>query len=205
MQLTNEAGNQVKTLISASASGYYGTVTTDRTFTEDDPPGSDFLATVCREWEEAALAFGATGTRVALVRIGVVLTDRGGALPKMALPLKFGLSAPLGNGVQWVPWIRLEDLCRIFIHLLDRPNLSGPFNAVAPEPATNRGLMQALARRYRKLFIPIGVPPLLLRLLLGEMSVITLRGTRLSSARIRETGFRFDYPDLSEGLKELKI
>ncbi|MFO7617406.1 MAG: TIGR01777 family oxidoreductase [Bacteroidales bacterium] len=205
MRLANETGNQARTLISASASGYYGTITSEQIFKEDDPPGNDFLAGVCREWEEAALAFGAQGTRVALVRIGVVLTDRGGALPKMTLPLKFGLSAPLGNGRQWVPWIRLEDLCRAFIHLLDQPGLSGPFNAVAPEPVTNRGLMQALARRHRKLFIPIGIPPFLLQLILGEMAVITLRGSRLSASRLQDSGFRFEYPGLSEGLKGLSI
>jgi len=205
LKLNQEAGNPIKSLISTSASGYYGTTTTQHVFQEEDPPGTDFLAGVCRAWEESALRFQSAGTRVAIVRIGVVLTDRGGALPKMAMPLKFGLSVPLGSGKQWVPWIRLEDLCRIFIHLLDEPQLSGPFNAAAPEPVNNRELMKTLARNKRRLFLPIGVPPLFLKLMLGEMAVVTLQGSRLSASRIEASGFRFTYRNLPEALGGLKL
>ncbi len=191
-ELTKSGGSEVKTLISASAIGYYGSTTSDRIYTEQDPPGTDFLANVCRKWEAAALEFESSGIRVALVRIGVVFSDQGGALPKLMMPLKFGVSVPLGNGRQWIPWIKINDLARIFLHLVDHPELSGPFNAVAPNPMTNRELMLQLAKRKRRIFIPIGVPGFLLRLLLGEMAVVTLEGSRVSCKRLVDSGFHFE-------------
>ncbi len=191
--------HSVKTLISASAVGYYGTMTSDHIYFEDDPAGNDFLAGVCREWELAADSFGSLGVRVAKVRIGVVFSEKGGALPKLMLPLKFGIAAPLGSGRQWIPWIRIEDLAGIFKHLVENSALSGPFNAAAPSPVTNRQLMQMLARRHRRLFLPIGVPAFLLRLALGEMAMITLEGSRVSTEKIISSGFEFHYPKLEEG------
>ena len=182
--LVSQRPGQIKTLISASASGYYGTKTSAQIFSEEAPPGTDFLAGVCVEWERSARQFEDLGIRVGIVRIGVVFSEEGGALPRLKLPLTFGISAPIGSGNQWLPWIRLEDLVQVFIHLLKNDHLSGPFNAAAPIPLTNRQLMKWLATRYRRLYIPIGVPGFILRLILGEMSVIILEGSRLSPGKL---------------------
>jgi uncharacterized protein (TIGR01777 family) len=199
-ELLPDYNNTIKTLISASAIGYYGSKTTDHIFTETDLPGNDFLAGVCREWESAADSFEPMGIRVVKVRIGVVFSEEGGALPKLMMPLKFGVSVPLGTGSQWLPWIRIEDLARVFLHLLQNQELSGPFNAVAPEPVTNRDLMKLLAKEKHRLFIPVGVPAFLLKAVLGEMAVVTLEGSRESPEKLLKSGFEFRYPSLSTSL-----
>jgi len=185
------APHTVHTLISSSASGYYGSKTTDTVYREADPPGTDFLAEVCRLWEEAADRFATLGVRVAKVRTGVVFSSAGGALPKLMMPLKFGVSVPLGSGRQWLPWIDINDLVRMFLHLVDHPNLSGPFNAVSPNPVTNRELMKLLAKTRHRLYLPFGPPAFLLRFLLGEMSIVVLEGARLSTEKILDAGFTF--------------
>ena len=186
----------VKTLISASAVGYYGSVTSYQVYKEDDPPGNDFLSSVCRKWESAADSFQQLDIRVVKVRIGVVLSEKGGALPKMMMPLKFGISVPLGTGHQWIPWIYLDDLARVFLHLSEHYELSGAYNAVAPNQVTNSQFMKHLAKKYHRLFIPIGVPALLLRAILGEMAVVTLEGSRVSPIKLIASGFRFNSPRL---------
>lgn len=188
--LLKDKPHSVKTLISASATGFYGTMTSDQVYVETDPPGRDFLAEVCVQWEEAARLFETLGIRVVTVRTGVVFSDRGGALPKLMLPLKFGVSLPLGSGNQWIPWISADDLAGIFLHLLQKENLSGVFNAVAPEPVTNRQLMNRLARKNHRLFVPVGIPAFLLKMALGEMSIVTLQGSRVSSEKIEQTGYK---------------
>ncbi len=195
-ELITQGPTTVKTLISASAIGYYGSTTSDRIFTEQDPAGNDFLADVCREWEAAADLFGPLGIRVAKVRIGVVLSEKGGALPKMMMPLKFGISTPLGSGRQWLPWIDMDDLTRVFLHLLEHKELSGPFNAVAPNPLTNSQFMKQLAKKHHRLFIPVGVPAFLLKAALGEMAVVTLEGSRISAEKLNESGFVFTKPQI---------
>lgn len=185
--------NSVKTLISASASGYYGTVTSDQIFSENDPAGDDFLAGVCRKWESAADSFDALGIRVVKVRTGVVLSEKGGALPKLSMPLKFGVSVPLGSGKQWIPWIHIDDLAKIFLYLLQHENITGPVNAVAPNPVTNFSLMKQLAQQRHRLFIPIGVPAFLLKAILGEMALVTLEGSRISPEKLIGSGFEFQH------------
>ena len=187
----------ITTMISASAVGYYGSTTSGHIYSEDDPSGDDFLAGVCREWESAADSFEPLGIRVAKVRIGVVFSEKGGALPKLMMPLKFGVSLPLGSGNQWIPWIGIDDLAHIFLHLLQHPGLSGPFNAVAPNPVTNRQLMKQLAVQKHRLFVPIGVPAFLLKAMLGEMAVVTLEGSRVSPEKLIRSGFEFRNPELT--------
>jgi uncharacterized protein len=190
----------VKTLISASAVGYYGSKTSDHVFTEEDPPGDDFLSEVCRQWEFAADSFRQLGIRVVKVRIGVVLSEKGGAFPKLMIPLKFGVSAPLGSGNQWLPWIHIDDLAGIFQHLIEHQELRGPFNAVAPNPLTNRQFMKQMAIQKHRLFLPVGIPAFLIKALLGEMAVVTLEGSRASSGKLIQSGFRFRYPELTIGM-----
>lgn len=200
-ELISSGPQTIRTLISASASGYYGTLTSEHIYTETDPPGTDFLAGVCREWEAAADSFEPMGIRVAKVRTGVVLSEKGGALPKMMMPLKFGVSVPLGSGRQWLPWIHIDDLTGIFLHLLRQEALSGPFNAAAPDPLTNSQLMKQLAHKKHRLYIPVGVPAFLLKAIVGEMALITLEGSRISPEKLILSGFQFRYPTLESFTK----
>jgi uncharacterized protein (TIGR01777 family) len=188
--------NTIHTLISSSASGYYGSVTSQKVYREEDPAGSDFLADVCRLWENAADSFSALGIRVLKLRTGVVFSQHGGALPKLMMPLKFGISAPLGSGNQWLPWIHIDDLARMILHLMEHKVLSGPFNAAAPNPVTNRQLAKHLATEHRKLYLPFGPPAFLLRILLGEMSTVVLEGSRLSAEKILAAGFTFLHQEI---------
>jgi len=192
-EILQSGPHTVKTLISASASGFYGNTTSDKIYTETDPSGGDFLADVCRQWESAADRFGDLGIRVAKVRIGVVFSEKGGALPKLMMPLKFGVSVPLGSGNQWLPWIHIDDLTRIFLHLAEHPELSGAFNAASPNPMTNAQLMKRLAKQHHRLYIPVGVPAILLQLALGEMSTVVLNGSRISSQKLIQSGFTFTH------------
>lgn len=196
-------GHRVTTFVAVSGTGYYGD-TGDRVVDETTPappPGTDFLADVCRAWEAEAEAVRALGIRVVILRMGVVLTTRGGALPKLALPVKLGVGAPLGSGRQWVPWVHLDDACRAFSHALTTPALTAVYDVTAPNPVTNADLNRALARvLHRPLWLP-PVPALAVRLLVGEMSAAVLGSCRATSARLAATGFRFEYPTLEPALR----
>ncbi len=192
-----------RVFISASAVGYYGAVTSNRVFTETDPPGKDFLAEVCRQWEAAALRFAGLGTRVVLLRTGVVLARDGGALPKLAGPVRHAVAVPLGSGTQHMPWIHIEDLVDLYVSAIESDQLSGPYNAVAPECPTNKAFMKTLAEVQGRPFLPIGVPGFLLRLVLGEMATSLLEGSCVSEARIRATGYTFRFPTLRLALEDL--
>lgn len=187
-------------LICASATGYYGD-RGEELLTEDSPPGSGFLAEVCREWEGACAPAVRKGIRVVHLRTGVVLSAEGGALAKMLPLFRAGLGGVLGNGRQYMSWVALEDLAGIVLHALAREELRGPVNAVAPRPVTNREFTRALAGRLsRPAFLP--VPAFALRLALGEMAdALLLSGARVVSRRLEETGYRFLHPEIGEALE----
>lgn len=188
-------------LISASAIGYYGP-RQDELLTEDEPSGSGFLASLCREWESAARAAERLGVRVVLPRIGVVLGKDGGALAKMLPAFRLGLGGPLGSGTQWMSWIHLDDLVELLLFLLNQA-VGGPVNATAPHPVTNREFTRALGRALGRpawLWVPAPV----LRLLLGEMAEeLLLTGQRVLPHRAEAMGFRFRYPTLPEALRAI--
>ncbi|MFD1469202.1 TIGR01777 family oxidoreductase [Hymenobacter caeli] len=195
-------GHRVHTVLSASAIGYYGN-TGDRLATEDTPPAHDFLADLARQWEAAAAPIGALGLRLVLPRIGVVLSTKGGALLPLAGTVKWGLGAPIGNGQQYLSWIHIDDLCRLFIAMLADDAWRGPYNAVAPYPATNAAFTEVLADvLHRPLLLP-KVPGFALKLALGEQSEVVLAGQRVSDAKVLAQGFEFDYPVLRGALKAL--
>jgi uncharacterized protein (TIGR01777 family) len=187
--------------VSASALGYYGHRGDER-LTESSPPGSGFLAAVCREWEAATAPAEAAGIRTVHLRIGLVLAREGGALAEMLLPFRMGLGGPLGSGRQWWSWIALEDLVRAFEHALAVPELRGPVNGVAGA-VTNREFTKTLCRVLRRpMFLP--VPRFALKLLLGEMAeALLLASARLEPDRLRATGFRFGHAELEPALREL--
>ncbi len=193
------------TFISASAVGYYGAVTTDQIFTEDSNPSDDFLGTVCRKWEEASYPFQSLGLRTVILRTGVVFSPKSGALSKMALPFKFGMGAVLGSGWQHLPWIHINDLCQIYQNAIQDDQMSGVYNAVAPEHVNNRSFTEALSQVLnRKIWLP-AIPGSLLTLLLGEMSKMVLEGSRVSSEKLLKSGFKFRFPLLLDALKDVLL
>ena len=194
---------KLQAFITASAIGYYGSLSSDTVFEEDAPAANDFLGQTCQQWESIADRFEEFGVRPVKVRTGVVLAKKGGALSKLSLPVRLGVGAFLGSGKQYMPWIHIDDLCRIIIHILEDPKLSGAYNAVAPEHCSNSELTRKIARQLRRpLWLP-RVPAGLLRLIFGEMSVMLLEGSRVSSEKVREAGFSFHYPELEKALADL--
>lgn len=198
-----EGSHQVHTYISASGIGYYGTAGGDRMFTEMDPPGDDFLALVTRLWEEAADRISSLNIRVVKLRTGPALSGSGGILSEFANPIRWYVGAPLGSGKQYISWIHIDDLCRMYIHAIEKASLVGPYNAVAPVPVTNREMMETTARALRRPIILPPIPKFVLKGLLGEMAYLALEGSKVSSSRVRDTGFSFHFDTLSKALSDL--
>ncbi|SMO35750.1 TIGR01777 family oxidoreductase [Solitalea koreensis] len=194
--------NNVKAFISASAIGYYGE-RGDQSMNENDTPANDFLGNCCVEWERAVDEIDKLNIRTVKVRTGVVLSLEGGALPKMAQPIKLGLGAALGNGHQWMSWIHIDDLCNIYIKAIEDEQFSGAYNAVAPLPVTNAQLTKTLASVVHKpLWLP-NPPAFILKLALGEMSSVILSSTKVSAEKLKNEGFQFQFPTIDIALKQL--
>lgn len=190
-----------KTLINASAVGYYGTAP-EGECAEGAPQGRDFLAALCGQWEREALAAEPLGVRVVLARLGVVLGDGGGALAKMALPFKLFAGGPLGSGRQPLPWIHRDDAVAALLFALERDGVTGPVNVVAPQALDNRAFSAALGRALgRPSWAP--APAFVLRLALGEMSGMLLGGQRAAPKKLQAAGFGFKYPDADAALGAL--
>lgn len=193
-----------RTLVSASAVGYYGACG-DEPISDADPPaaGSDFLAGVCIAWEAAAREAESLGARVVLLRTGLVLGADGGALARLAMPFRLFVGGPLGDGRQWLPWIHRDDAVALVRHTLERDDLSGPVHVTAPTPVTNRAFATALGRALRRpAFLP--APGLALRLALGEMAdALLLAGQRALPDRAVESGFAYVYGGLDAALADL--
>ncbi|WP_421873953.1 TIGR01777 family oxidoreductase [Marinoscillum sp.] len=194
-------GITLKSFISASAIGYYGMDTGEAHLKEDSSSGEDFLAQVVKKWESEADTFSDI-TSVAKVRIGVVLSDEGGAMAEIVKPIKFYVGAPLGTGLQYMSWIHIEDLCLVFKHVLEQ-KLSGTYNATAPNPVSNEALTKTLARVLNKpLWLP-NVPAFVMRLMLGEMAEMVLGGNYVLSDKIQSTGFKFKFTEVEAAVKDL--
>lgn len=196
-----EVPNQVKTFISASAIGYYGLDTGNINLKETAPVGHDFLAHVVDAWETSTSKVTELDIRLIQLRIGVVLAKEGGALVEL---LKPPVAAPLGKGSQYMSWIHIDDLCKMFVYALENEQMLGTYNAAAPRPMTNKELTREAAKAMGKTFIPIPVPGLVLKLMLGEMAKMVIGGNRVSCEKIMEAGFQFEYPKLADALKDLK-
>ncbi len=198
VEAIHQADPRPEVLINASAIGYYGTSETE-TFTEESPPGDDFLARMCQTWEAEARAVAAAGVRVAIVRSGIVLGN-GGAIAKLIPPFKLFAGGPIGSGRQWFSWIHREDLVALIQHLLQRPDLAGAFNGTAPQPVRMKELSATLgAVLNRPSWLP--VPALALEVLLGDSAVIVLEGQRVLPAATQAAGFEYQYPTLKAALK----
>jgi uncharacterized protein (TIGR01777 family) len=189
-------------LVNASAVGWYGTHAS-ATFTEEQPPGEDFPALLCRAWEREASRAGKLGMRVVVLRLGLVL-GAGGLLGRLLPVFRLGLGAPLGTGQQWMPWIHVQDVATIIEQSLADARWRGAINAVAPEPITNAGFATALANVLRRPLWP-AVSAWPLRLALGEMSTLLLDGQNVMPARLAERGYAFRFPTLVQALAQLVL
>jgi hypothetical protein len=194
---------KVDSLISGSAIGWYGSRTDDMLHLESEPSADDFMGETCRKWEAVADSFEGLANRIAKIRTGVVLSKEGGALPTVKLPFKFFVGSPLGSGRQQIQWIHYDDICKVFSEALDNPKFIGSINASATEDCTNRKFSKTLAKVMNRPFIPISVPSLFLKGLLGEMSAVVLEGSKVSNTKLKETGFEFKHTNLEGALSDL--
>lgn len=203
-QALDKNPHHVKSFIAASAIGYYGGDTNDRPLTETSQGGSDFLAQVVRAWERSEEQVAALGIRTVKLRIGVVLMSEGGALPKLVQPIKLGAGAPIGSGQQYISWIHLDDLCRLFIQGLSKETWQGVYNAVAPNPVTNETLTRTIADvLHRPILLP-NIPTFAIKLLYGEMAIVVTGGNYVLNKRITdETDFIYQHADLRTALQDL--
>jgi len=196
-----QATEKPRVLLQGSAVGYYGPCG-DEVVTESHPPGRDFLAEVCVEWEGSTAEAESLGVRRAQLRTGIVLSRKGGALPRMALPFRVMAGGPLGNGRQWFPWIHIADEVAAIRFLLEREDARGPFNLSAPHPLTNRQFSSALGRALRRPSLA-PAPGFALRLALGEMADMLLHGQRAVPHRLLELGYAFRYPEALPALRSV--
>lgn len=201
-KLLKEKEHQVKSVVSASAAGYYSDRGDELMF-EESEPAHDFLGHCCIEWEKAVDEGTKLGLRIVKFRTGVILDKSSGALEKIAQPIKYGFGAPLGSGKQWISWIHLEDVSQMYIFAVENDYVKGTFNMSSPQPLTNAWLTKAIAKQLRKpLWLP-NVPAFALKLALGEMSAVVLGSTKMSTQKIEEIGFKFTYPTIEKALQEI--
>jgi uncharacterized protein len=190
-----------KSFISAAGVGYYGVITSDHIFNELDPAGSDTIAQISREWEDAVREWEPI-CRTVRLRTPVVLSRRDGALDRLAAPVKLGLGAALGSGKQWMPWVHLDDLVAFYVRSIEDTSLSGAYNVVAGN-VTNDQMMRSIAKVLGRPFFLPNVPAFALKLALGKLSSILLEGSRISNKKVLNKGYDFRYTDLEEALKDL--
>ena len=204
----NESNHNVKTFVSASAIGWYGKdekpLIRKEGFVEGDPSSDDFLGKTCVLWEAASSRVATFGVRLVRLRTGIVLPNRGGAFERYKTPLKFGIAPILGNGKQVVSWIHIDDLCRMYCEAIENNYLNGNYNAVAPEPSTQKDLIMKLGQQMRnRFFIPVYVPRFAIKLLFGKRSIEILKSETVSDKKIKSNGFTFLYPSLESAINDL--
>jgi uncharacterized protein (TIGR01777 family) len=197
--------NSVKTIVSASAIGWYGPdIVAGKYFVETDSADKSFLGETCRLWEASIEPVEQVGKRLVKLRTGIVFSNEGGAFVEFKKPLQFGVAAILGNGKQIISWIHIDDLCKLYINAIENEKLSGSYNAVAPQPVANKQLIVEIAKKIKgKFFIPAHVPEFVLKIILGEQSIEVLKSTTVSCEKIKQTGFAFLYPTVETALAQL--
>ncbi|UCE93595.1 MAG: TIGR01777 family oxidoreductase [Flavobacteriaceae bacterium] len=195
--------HKVKAIISASAVGYYGQINSDHIYVEDDPPGEDFVAQVCQKWEEESRKFENLGIRTVQFRIGIVLMKKGGALEKMALPFNYNVGAVLASGKQIIPWIHVVDLLRMILLGIQSSEMKGPYNACSPHPVSNSAFSKLLAKTLNKPILLPNIPEFVLKTILGKRAVLLTAGSRVSSQKIINSGFKFNHPELEPCLRDI--
>ncbi len=202
-QSFNKANIKIKALIGTSAIGYYGAVTSEKTFTENDPAGKDFISNCCVQWEKSYQAFKHLTDRIVILRLPTVLSENGGALQKILPIVKLGLASPIGNGKQFMPLICMDDLVKLYEFAITSHDLYGTFNANAPLSVTNKDFMTGLAKALHKPYFMPNTPSIILKALYGELACVLLYGSRVNSSKILSAGFSFSYPTLDDMLKRI--
>jgi uncharacterized protein (TIGR01777 family) len=201
VEAVQQASNKPKVVIQASAVGYYG-VHEDEEITEASPPGNDFLAEVCKAWEHSSAAVAAMGVRHVIIRTGIVLTTKDGALPRLALPFKLFAGGPLGSGRQQMPWIHIDDEVAAIRFLIENDQASGGYNLSAPNPVSNKQFANVLGKvLHRPSFMP--TPGFAFKIAFGEVSMVILEGQRAVPKRLLEAGFQFRFASLEAALRDL--
>lgn len=195
--------NKPKAIISASGVGYYGYAEPSKIFSETDEPANDFLGKVCQQWEEEINKAKTQNIRTVNLRTGIVLSSKGGAFTKLNKFIKMGLGSGFGSGKQYMPWIHIDDLCDMYIKSIENSEMSGAYNAVAPEHINNIEFTKLVASVQGKRILLPNVPGFLLKLGLGEMSEILLKGNKISCKRIQDEKFEFKYAQLKDAIRSL--
>jgi hypothetical protein len=198
----NKRLGQVKVFVGGSAIGFYGAVTTGKMYAENDLPGNDYMADVCVKWENEYHKLN-TNIRKVIIRTGVVLSNEGGALPKLLTPIKFGVGAAIGSGKQVIPWIHINDIVSLFYEAICNESIIGIFNGVAPNPVNNLQLNQVIAKQLNKPFFLPNVPSVMLKLMLGEMAVMVTEGSAISAEKTTHIPFQFQFPEIEGAIKDL--
>jgi uncharacterized protein len=194
--------NKVKAVISASAIGWYKA--SDTVHTEDEPADDSFLGQTCKLWEDSVATILQLDKRLVTLRIGIVLSKDGGALKEFITPLQFGVAAILGTGQQMISWITIDDLCRLFLFAIENEKIIGVYNAVAPNPVTNKMLTLTLAKKMKgNFYLPIHVPTFILKTMLGGRSIEILKSTNASCQKIISAGFNFLHPNIENALQDI--
>ena len=201
-----EYPNSVKAVLSASAIGWYGpdpVVPNTKPFVEEDSAYEDFLGATCKAWEQSIEPISSLGKRLVILRTGIVLSNEGGAYKEFKRPLQFGMASVLGSGKQVVSWIHITDLVRMYTTAMEGEQWHGIYNAVAPNPVTNKELILTIARQKGGFYITTKVPELALKTALGEMSVEVLKSSTVSSKKAEATGFQFFFPNIEVAVNNL--
>jgi uncharacterized protein len=193
-----------KSYISASAVGYYGD-RGEEILTEESHKGNEFMSECCAEWEKAAAEAGALCDRMAIVRIGIVLSTLGGALPKMLMTRSIGIYNFFGNGKQFYPWIHIYDLSNLFLTVIENDRYQGIYNAVAPQEITNKDMMMEIKQVNRLFGVLLPAPEFVLRAVLGEMANVVLNSNRVQPVRLMQAGFNFKFTNAGEAVKDLML
>jgi uncharacterized protein (TIGR01777 family) len=201
VEAVRQAKVKPRALIQSSGVNYYGSCG-DAIITEAHPAGSDFLSQVCVDWEGSTAEVEKMGVRRAIIRSGIVLDKKEGALPPFLLQFRLFAGGPLGSGRQWISWIHPQDEINAIRFLIERQDLSGPFNLVSPNPKTNQDFGKAVGRVLHRPAL-MRVPAFALKLVLGEMSMVVLEGQRVIPQRLVEAGFQFSHPELQEAVKDI--
>jgi uncharacterized protein len=206
-KLLTEAISQMnpkpKVFVGSSAVGFYGATTSSKIYNESDAVHKDFLGNTCLKWEQSYSDIRALGIRTVIIRIGIVLSSEGGALERMAQPVKWGIGSALGSGKQFVPWIHVNDIAGVFFHALSNVSLNGVYNGVADEAATNKQLTAQIAKTLNRPFFMPSVPAFIMRLVFGEMAQAFLEGSRVDNQKIKQTGYVFQFSTLKAALDDL--
>jgi hypothetical protein len=197
--------NKVKAIVSASAIGWYGADAVPvKPFIETDEADDSFLGLACKLWEDSVSAFSSLGKRVVKIRIGIVMSNDGGALAEFKKPVKLGVASILGSGKQMVSWIHIDDLCRAFIAGIENDKMDGSYNAVAPLPVSNKTLSVTLAKAMNgNFYIPLHVPEFVLKIMMGDRSIEVLKSATVSCEKLLKTGFTFQYNSIEETIANL--